>query len=63
MTPGGSRLLGLITTVTHNFSIDEGFSTEFIVDSAGILGKPNLKDLIGEVSGRRTSSKLLYPAE
>jgi len=57
----GTHLLGLITTVSHSFGAG-GFSTSFTVDSAGVLGKPQLRDLIEKVSGKGQSStiKRLY---
>jgi|GEM_PF-372318 len=54
----GTHLLGLITTVSHSFG-QNGFSTSFTVDSAGVLGKPQLRDLIEKVSGKgQTSSNI-----
>ena len=33
---GEETRLGLITSITHNFSMEEGFTTDFTVDSGGI---------------------------
>jgi len=57
----GTHLLGLITTVNHSFGTG-GFSTSFTVDSAGVIGKPQLRDLIEKVSGKgqNSSIKRLY---
>lgn len=57
----GNHLLGLITTVSHGFG-KGGFSTSFTVDSAGVMGRPQLRDLIQSVSGSQkdTSVKRLY---
>lgn len=48
----GSRLLGLVTTVRHSFSKSEGFVTEFVVDSGGAIGKPQIKELIDSIAQR-----------
>lgn len=53
----GTHLLGLITTVNHSFG-SSGFSTSFTVDSAGVIGKPQLRDLIEKVSGKGQSSSI-----
>lgn len=57
----GTHLLGLITTVNHSFGTG-GFMTSFTVDSAGVIGKPQLRDLIEKVSGKgqNSSIKRLY---
>lgn len=49
VTPGGSNLLGLITTVEHTFG-EDGFFTSFTVDSGGAKGKPQLKELINRTT-------------
>jgi hypothetical protein len=56
-----TKLLGLITTVSHSFGMG-GFSTSFTVDSAGRQGKMQLKDVIAKVNKSGTSSnvKRLY---
>ena len=46
----GTHLLGTITTISHSMGAD-GFITSFTVDSAGMLGKPRLKDMISKASG------------
>ncbi len=56
----GTWLLGMITTVNHAFG-PSGYFTSFTVDSAGVLGKPQLRDMIERVSGTQSSSaKRLY---
>lgn len=52
ITSPESRLLGVIATVKHRFG-DDGFFTEFTVDSGGVKGKPMLKDLINKVNETR----------
>lgn len=61
VSPGGSNLLGLITTVEHTFG-EDGFFTSFTVDSSGVKGKPQLKDLISQAGGNSggSSVKRLY---
>lgn len=49
ITGAESKLVGIITTVIHSFG-EEGFFTEFVVDSGGAKGKPQLKDLINQVN-------------
>lgn len=56
----GTYLLGLITTVNHRMGSD-GYTTSFTVDSAGILGKPRLKDMISKASNDKPSGiKQIY---
>jgi hypothetical protein len=45
----GPRLVGIITTVTHNFGLD-GFYTQFTVDSGGKINKPLLSDYLKQIS-------------
>lgn len=45
----GSKSLGLITEVTHNFG-KSGFYTNFTVDSGGKLGKGRLSDFISKIA-------------
>lgn len=49
---GGVHFVGLITTVIHDFG-EEGYFTEFTVDSAGEKGKTQLSDLIGKVNDQK----------
>ena len=49
----GSYLLGLITTVRHRMG-NNGYITEFTVDSGGRMGKPKLQDYINSVA-RKTN--------
>jgi hypothetical protein len=51
--PSGSYLLGLITTVRHQFG-NNGTLTSFTVDSGGRMGKPKLQDYINSVA-RKTN--------
>ena len=51
--PSGSYLLGLITTVRHRMG-NNGYITEFTVDSGGRMGKPKLQDYINSVA-RKTN--------
>ena len=44
----GTKYLGVITTVNHRFG-ENGFFTDFTVDSGGMKGKPNLKDIIAKI--------------
>lgn len=53
----GTHLLGLITTVSHSFG-SGGFTTSFTVDSAGVIGKPQLRDLIEKVSGNQQNANI-----
>lgn len=50
----GSRLLGVITTVRHMFG-EQGFATEFTVDSGGSIAKENISKYIEKISGRQVS--------
>lgn len=52
---GGTKFVGLITTVIHEFG-EDGFFTEFTVDSGGTKGKPMLKDLISKISDRKDTT-------
>lgn len=52
ITGNETKLLGVITTVKHRFG-DDGFFTEFTVDSGGVKGKPMLKDLINQANQSR----------
>ena len=45
----GSKSLGLITEITHNFG-KAGFYTDFTVDSGGSVGKGRLSDFIGKIA-------------
>lgn len=55
ITGNETKLLGVITTVKHRFG-DDGFFTEFTVDSGGVKGKPQLKDLINKVNETRSDN-------
>lgn len=46
---GGSEVIGAVTDVTHNFG-QNGFYTQFTVDSGGRRGRTRLKDLITNVA-------------
>jgi uncharacterized protein YgiM (DUF1202 family) len=48
----GTRLLGLITEVTHSFG-KSGFRTDFTCESSGRIGKGMLKDFIGKIAGKK----------
>ncbi|NDL68009.1 hypothetical protein [Anaerotalea alkaliphila] len=54
-----TRLLGTITTVEHRMGA-QGFYTSFTVDSAGVLHRPQLRDLIDKVDKRPQTGKRLY---
>jgi hypothetical protein len=54
ITDGGSQLLGVITTVRHVFG-ENGFRTEFTVDSGGQVGRAQIGDYISKIAGRQTS--------
>ena len=47
-----ARLLGTITQVGLRFG-KSGFTTDFTVDSGGVLRKPSLKDLIQDIGGKK----------
>jgi hypothetical protein len=49
-----ARLLGTITQVGLKFGRG-GYTTDFTVDSGGVLRKPSLKDLIQDIGGKRQS--------
>ena len=49
-----ARLLGTITQVGLKFGRG-GYTTDFTVDSGGVLRKPSLKDLIETIGGKRQS--------
>lgn len=55
----GSKNLGLITEITHNFG-KSGFYTNFTVDSGGKLGKGRLTDYIGQITKDRSSGSIGY---
>lgn len=50
----GSRLLGVITTVRHLFG-EQGYATEIVVDSGGVVGKSQIRDFIEKIAGRQVS--------
>lgn len=52
----GSKSLGLITEIEHNFG-KNGYYTEFTVDSGGTVGKGRLSDFIGKIAIRAMSQK------
>lgn len=54
-----NHLAGIITTVIHNFG-EEGFTTEFVVDSSGEKGKPRLLDMINPKNNTATGARRLY---
>ena len=53
----GPRLVGIITTVTHNFGKD-GFYTQFTVDSGGKINKLLLSDYLKQISAGTVKSKI-----
>ena len=53
----GPRLVGIITTVIHNFGQD-GFYTQFTVDSGGKINKPLLSDYLKQISAGTVKSKI-----
>ena len=55
ITDGGSQLLGLITTVRHSFG-ERGFSTEFTVDSGGVIGRAQIQDFITKIAGKQPTA-------
>lgn len=57
--PTGQVSLGLITEVTHTFG-KNGFTTTFVVDSGGRLGKPRLKDYIQKIQQSTSSGSIAY---
>jgi hypothetical protein len=62
---GDSTELGLITEITHNFG-KSGFSTTFVVDSGGRLGRGSLSDFIRVINNEREVGSVFYediPAE
>ena len=54
----GPRLVGTITTVTHQFGKD-GFYTQFTVDSGGKINKPLLSDYLKQISAGTVKSKII----
>lgn len=61
----GNTELGLITEITHNFG-KSGFSTTFVVDSGGRLGRGSLSDFIRVINNEREVGSVFYediPAE
>lgn len=64
LASNGNKLLGIITTVRHMFGKNgQGYATEFVVDSGGRIGKPQIRDYIEKISGRQVVSgqvKRLY---
>ena len=50
----GSRLLGVITWVKHDFG---EFKTHFTVDSGGVRGRARIKDYIEKISGRQRATQ------
>ena len=50
----GSKLLGVITTVRHLFG-ENGFATEMVVDSGGVIAKNTMREYIEKISGRQVS--------
>ena len=52
----GSKSLGLITEITHNFG-KSGFFTNFTVDSGGTVGKGRLSDFISKIAIGSMSQK------
>lgn len=61
----GNTELGLITEITHNFG-KSGFSTTFVVDSGGRLGRGSLSDFIRVLNNQREVGSVFYediPAE
>jgi hypothetical protein len=57
--PTGQVSLGLITEVSHTFG-KNGFTTTFVVDSGGRLGKPRLKDYIQKIQQSTSSGSIAY---
>ena len=57
--PTGQVSLGLITEITHTFG-KNGFTTTFVVDSGGRLGKPRLKDYIQKIQQSTSSGSIAY---
>lgn len=55
----GSKSLGLITEVTHNFG-KNGFITEFSVDSGGRLGRGRLTDYISMITKGKGAGSIGY---
>jgi hypothetical protein len=62
----GNTELGLITEITHSFG-KSGFTTQFVVDSGGSLGRGRLSDYIKMIGNERdTAGSVWYediPAE
>jgi hypothetical protein len=48
----GSKIIGLVTTVAHTFSKDDGTYTQFTVDSSGRKGKPRLSTYIKQLNNK-----------
>ena len=57
--PTGQVSLGLITEVNHSFG-KNGFTTTFVVDSGGRLGKPRLKEYIQKIQQSTSSGSIAY---
>lgn len=55
VSDAGSRLLGVITTITHQFG-KRGYSTEFVVDSGGRVSKPTLGSSIVKIGQAGTTT-------
>lgn len=49
-----ARTLGTITQVSLKFG-RSGYTTDFTVDSGGVLRKPSLKDLIQTIGGKKST--------
>lgn len=52
----GSKLLGVITSITHRFG-KSGYYTEFTVDSGGRIGQTMLSDYIQRIQDSRAPSR------
>ena len=55
----GTKNLGLITEITHNFG-KSGFTTDFTVDSGGRLGRGLLSDYIKMMDNKRDVGSVFY---
>ena len=57
--PTGESTLGLITEINHTFG-KSGYTTTFVVDSGGKLGRLGLKDYIERIQRVTSSGSIAY---
>ena len=56
ITNGSSQLLGVITSVSHEFG-RSGYLTSFVVDSGGVVGAAQLRDYVQKISGKQPTQR------